>query len=89
MADRLSVTEEADSHLRSLTARDRRIVQSAILSHLRDQPITPARAVKRLRPNPFAEWELRAGDYRVLYNAEGDEVVILLVGRKVGNKLLV
>lgn len=49
----------------------------------------PTRAIKQLRPNPFAAFELRAGDLRVLYNIEGDEVVVLLIGRKVGNKLIV
>jgi hypothetical protein len=42
-----------------------------------------------LRPNPLADFELRVGDLRALYTVEGDEVVILLVGRKVGNKLIV
>ena len=51
--------------------------------------MTPTRAIKRLRPNPFAQFELRAGDLRVLYNVEGSEVVLLVVGRKVGNKLIV
>jgi hypothetical protein len=51
--------------------------------------MTPTKAVKRLRPNPFAEFELRVGDLRVLYNIEGAEVVLLAVGRKVGNKLIV
>jgi hypothetical protein len=44
---------------------------------------------EKLRPNPLAEFELRAGDLRALYNIEEDEVVIIVVGRKVGNKLIV
>lgn len=42
-----------------------------------------------LRPNPVAEFELRVGDLRVLYNVEGSEAVLLIVGKKVGNKLVV
>ena len=61
----------------------------AALSRLEQQPTTPTKAIKRLRPNPLAQYELRAGDLRVLYNVEGDEVVVLMVGRKVGNKLIV
>jgi hypothetical protein len=53
------------------------------------QPTTTTRAVKRLRPNPLAGFELRVGDPRVLYNVEGDEVVLLVVGRKVGGSLIV
>ena len=47
------------------------------------------KAIKRLRPNPLAEFELRAGNLRALYNVEADAVIILIVGRKVGNKLIV
>src|SRR5437762_11721740 len=75
--------------MRSLSARERRILAAAILARLQDAPTTPARPVKRLRPNPVAEFELRAGDLRVMYNVEGNEVVLVVVGRKVGNKLIV
>ena len=81
--------EDADRQFRSLPVRDRRNLEAAILSRLQNQPTTPTKAIKRLRPNPLAEFELRAGDLRALYNVEGDEVVVLLVGRKVGNKLIV
>ena len=89
MAFRISITQDAESHLRSLPARDQRILEAGIVARLRDTPMTPTRAIKRLRPNPFAQFELRAGDLRVLYNVEGSEVVLLVVGRKVGNKLIV
>ncbi|MCS6976924.1 MAG: hypothetical protein NZM31_07960 [Gemmatales bacterium] len=69
--------------------RDQRIIEAAIWARLEHQPTTPSRAIKRLRPNPLADFELRVGDFRVLYNVEGDEVVLLIVGRKVGNKLIV
>lgn len=75
--------------LRALPARDQRILEAAILSRLEHQPTTPTKAIKRLRPNPLAEFELRAGDLRALYNIEGNEVVVLIVARKVGNKLIV
>src|ERR1044071_10333244 len=85
----ITITEDADRQFRSLPAREQRILGAAIQSRLLHQPTTPTKAIKRLRPNPLAEWELRAGDLRALYNVEGDEVVILIVGRKVGNKLIV
>ena len=50
---------------------------------------TTSKAIKQLRPNPFAEFELRVGDLRVLYNVDQDEVLVLLVGRKAGNRLIV
>jgi mRNA-degrading endonuclease RelE of RelBE toxin-antitoxin system len=85
----VTITEDADRQLRSLPAREQRTLEAAIQSRLPHQPTTPSKAIKRLRSNPLAEWELRAGNLRVLYNVEGDEVVILIVGRKVGNKLIV
>jgi len=89
MPFKITITEDADRQFRSLPAREQRMLEAAILSRLEHQPTTATKAIKRLRPNPFAEFELRAGDLRALYNVEGDEVVILVVGRKVGNKLIV
>ena len=89
MAFRLTITEDADRQFQALPAREQRMLEASIRSRLEDQPTTPTKAIKRLRPNPLAEFELRAGDLRVLYNVEGEEVILLIVGRKVGNKLIV
>ncbi len=89
MPYQISITEVAETQLRSLPVRAQRIVEAAILARLQEQPITPTRAIKKLRPNPFAAFELRVGNLRVLYNVEDEEVVILVVGRKVGNQLIV
>lgn len=89
MPFRISITEDADRQFRSLQIREQRILEAAIVSRLERQPTTPTKAIKRLRSNPMAEFELRAGNLRVLYNVEREEVVILIVGRKVGNKLIV
>jgi hypothetical protein len=64
-------------------------LEAASHSKLEHQTATLSRAVKRLRPNPFAEYELRAGILRALYNVEDDEVILLNIGRRVGNKLIV
>jgi mRNA-degrading endonuclease RelE of RelBE toxin-antitoxin system len=89
MAFKITITEDADRELRSLPVREQRMLEAAIQSRLEHQPTTPTKAIKHLRPNALVEFELRAGDLRALYNVEGDEVVILIVGRKVGNKLIV
>ena len=89
MAFKITITEVAAAQFRSLSARDQRVLQKSIISRLQNQPTTTTKSIKRLRPNPFAEFELRAGELRALYNVEGDEVVVLVVGRKVGNKLIV
>lgn len=89
MAFKITITEAAEKQFRALPVRDQRILEAAIQLRLEQQPTTPTKAIKRLRPNPLAEFELRASGLRVLYNVEGDEVVILIVGRKIGNKLIV
>jgi mRNA-degrading endonuclease RelE of RelBE toxin-antitoxin system len=89
MAFRITITADAETQLHALPVRDQRILEAAIRVRLQDQPTIPTRAIKRLRPNPLAEFELRVGDLRVLYNVEQDEVVLLVVGRKFGNKLIV
>lgn len=89
MPFKISITEEADRQFSSLAAREQRILEAAIQFRLEHEPTKPTKAIKRLRPNPFAEFELRAGDLRALYNVEKDEVIILIIGTKVGNKLIV
>ncbi len=85
----ITITADAERQLRSLTARQQRTVEEAILVKLVQKPTIVTRSVKRLRPNPLAQFELRAGDLRVLYNVEESAVVLLVVGQKVGNKLIV
>jgi mRNA-degrading endonuclease RelE of RelBE toxin-antitoxin system len=85
----ISITEDAERQLQSFTARERRMVEDAVWARLSQAPMKPTRAIKQLRPNPFAQFELRVGALRVLYNVEGNDVVLLLVGRKVGNTLVV
>jgi mRNA-degrading endonuclease RelE of RelBE toxin-antitoxin system len=89
MAFRITITQDAEAQLLGLSVRERRNLEAAILARLVDRPTTTTKAIKRLRANPVAEFELRAGDLRVLYNVEGEEVVLLIVGRKVGNTLIV
>ena len=89
MPFRITITTDAESQWRTLPVREQRLLEAAIQMRLLHQPTTPTKAIKKLRPNPFAEYELRVGDLRVLYNVEGEDVVLLLVGRKVGNALVV
>ena len=89
MSFQITITDLADSHLKALSAREQRTLESSILAKLQHQPSTPTKAIKRLRLNPLAEFELRVGDLRVLYNVEESEVILLVVERKVGNKLIV
>ena len=89
MPFKITITEDGERQHRSLPVREQWILEAAILARLEHQPTTPTKAIKRLRPNPLVEFELSVGDLRVLYNVEEDEVIVLVVGRKVGNKLIV
>ncbi len=89
MSFRIIITDRADRQLESLTARDRNTVRTAVTERLRHQPTTASRAIKQLRPNPVADYELRVGDLRVLYDINGADVVVKIVGRKVGNESVV
>jgi len=89
MAFRITMTEDAELHFLALSVRDQRALQAAIAARLQYQPAILTRAVKRLRPNPVAEYEIRSGDLRVLYDVVGEEVIVTVVGRKVGNTLIV
>jgi mRNA-degrading endonuclease RelE of RelBE toxin-antitoxin system len=85
----ITITAEAELHLLALSAREQRIVRAAVEARLIYDPTVPTNAIKKLRPNPLAGYELRVRNLRVLYNVEGNEVVLLLVGRKIGNSLIV
>lgn len=55
------------------------------------QTMKESRAIKRLRPNLIAEFELRVGNLRVMYavDSTNQEVIIGVVGEKRGNQLFV
>jgi mRNA interferase RelE/StbE len=91
MPYRITITRQAKAQFLDLSAREQRIVGDGIAVRLLEEPTTPSRAVKPLRPNLLAGYELRLGDLRVLYKVdeENTEVIVVIVGRKVGNVLIV
>ena len=84
-------TPEAVEDLRSLRKQDQQRVLDAVGGQLSHQPADTIRNRKRLRPNRLAEWELRAGDFRVFYDLKEEEslVRIVAVGHKRGSRLFV
>lgn len=89
MRFQIDMTASAEAQLHSLPVREQRIIFDAVMARLERTPTTQTRAVKQLRPNTFAEFELRVGDWRVLYNVEAAAVLVVAIGRKDGNKLFV
>ena len=74
MPYQIIITTDAEAELRALPVRAQRMIEAAVPARLVKLPTMPPRAVKRLRPNPLAELELRVRDLRVLYNVERTEL---------------
>lgn len=92
MAYRIRFAQTAEEHFAQLTTRQQSTLLDAVKVQLRYQPLRETRNRKRLRPNPFAPWELRVGSLRVFYEIdalESDLVNILAIGIKRGNRLIV
>jgi mRNA-degrading endonuclease RelE of RelBE toxin-antitoxin system len=89
---RLVYSPEAIDHLKQLTAHQRSIVLDTVEKQLKHQPLEETRNRKPMRPNPLAQWELRAGNLRIYYDVvvELDSeptVFILAVGIKERNRI--
>ena len=82
---------DASNHLRSLRAYDRAIVMAAIAQHLPHEPNFETRHRKLLATNPLAQWELRVGDFRVLYDVieSVSEIRVVAIGRKQHDRLFI
>ncbi len=89
MPYQIILSEEAETHLQLLTARDRRIVIGGIEDQLLYQANVPTRNRQPIRPNNIATWKLRLGSLRVYYDLEETEqiVQILAIGVKERNRV--
>ena len=92
MSYEIEFAESVKTQLKDLSARERSQIFDAIEEQLVNEPLTPTRNRKLLRPNVLAPWELRLGDLRVFYEVVDEEpnlVRILAIGKKEGNKLFI
>ena len=93
MAERFAIqlTQGAEGDLAWFNAFVRRAILDGIEVHLCHEPKTATRRIKAMRPNPVAGWELRLGDYRVLYDIDEGHgtVTVQVVGEKRGNSFIV
>src|SRR5260370_27015511 len=87
----INMTEGAEADLKWFKAYGRSIILAWLESHLQYQPMLAMRRLNTMRPNPVAGWELRLGDFRVLYDVDEVKRVVTdhVVGEKQGNRLLV
>jgi hypothetical protein len=85
----IELSSAAIRHVRGLTARQRAIVIDGIRNHLTEEPLEETRNKKSRRPNPLAPMELRLGSLRVYYDVSGSMVIVLAVGVKIRERVLV
>jgi mRNA-degrading endonuclease RelE of RelBE toxin-antitoxin system len=90
----LVYTEPFLRHLKLVEAKYHTMIRETLENQLQYEPQVKTRNRKPLKkPMPFkAEWELRFGPnsrFRVFYSVVDQEVVLLVFGEKVGNRLLI
>jgi len=51
-------------------------------------PLRSAAVARLRRISPFADYELRAGPWRVFYRLDGERVLVTLIGEKRGADLV-
>lgn len=81
---RIDYTPKAIEDLKWFSKPEQKQIVDGIDAQLRYEPTVETRNRKRLRPNSTAEWELRIGDFRVLYDV--DEQVRIVEIRRIGRK---
>ncbi len=80
----IEYTLEAVADLKSLKKSEQGAILDAIDVQLRYEPTVETRNRKQMRPNAIAQWELRIGQFRVLYNVE--TAVRVVDVRRIGKK---
>ncbi len=87
----IEVTEEAKADLYYYTAFERKIITEEIRPQLVYQPSVETKNRKKLRDNPVASWELRAGKYRIFYEMDeaSQKVTVIGTGHKERGMLLI
>ena len=87
----IQFSPQALDHLRYFPKRDQQIILNAIEVHLSDRADKQTRKRKKLEENPLAPWELRLGDFRVFYDIDMQNrlVIIVAIGKKNRNVLCI
>jgi len=88
----VSLKDSVSDDLRWFGKKDGRLILQAALQLLTQDPLAETKNMKTLRPNPFAQRELRLlGKYRLLFDVDRENtmVTVLAVGEKRGNIVLV
>lgn len=75
---RLVYTERAAKDIQRLNLPIRERIRKALLRYEND----PLRYAEGLRQSTLGSYRFRIGDYRVVFDLEGEEIVVLMVGHR-------
>ena len=91
MSFQVKFTDTALEDLRYFRKFDQAIVIDGITEQLEHEPLRQTRSKKPLRPNEVSRWELRIDRFRVFYDADAENQVVLIkaVGWKEHNTLII
>jgi len=84
-------TDDSVRQFRALSQAVKPLIRDAIRLHLieADPSQTTRNKFRLRRHSEYADFELRAGNWRVFYRVDQHRVIVTLVGEKKGNRLIV
>ena len=87
----IDYSEDAKRDLKSFRKFEQEYILDEVDTNLHYEPHIETRNRKRLDPNEIADWELRLGKIRVLYDIEEAVKIVAIqaVGVKIGNQLFI
>jgi mRNA-degrading endonuclease RelE of RelBE toxin-antitoxin system len=91
MRRRVDLTADAVRQFKKLPKAIRPLIKAAIEAQLieGDPQETTRNKFRLRRASPHADYELRAGEWRVFYRVDGEGVIVTLIGEKRGASLFV
>ncbi|MCA1991455.1 MAG: type II toxin-antitoxin system RelE/ParE family toxin [Coleofasciculus sp. S288] len=83
----IEYTSRAVEDLRCFKRHEQQEIVDGINVQLRYEPTVETRNRKPMRPYSLAAWELRLGEFRVLYNVDEEVLIVEIqrIGKKRGN----
>ncbi len=90
MRFQIEFTPSSEKDIEYFKKHEQKIILAGIRKYLSEDANVETKRKKQLRPNPFAPWELRIGDYRIFYDfEEKDSVKITAIGFKIHHELFI
>ena len=87
----IDYTEDAKRDLTYFRKFEQKYILDEVDRNLQYEPTVETRNRKQLDPNDIADWELRLGKFRVLYDVDEEVKIVAIqaVGFKIGNQLYI